>query len=75
MTDKEIYKQCLLDGIDLLYKRIMLCNLRRRDNNKYRYQVHSEMSNIQYSELFFDLDKAISKFIELKEATRRNKHV
>lgn len=68
MNEFDVYKFCLENYIDINYKRVSLCNLRNYGINR-QYQVHAEGKNV-YSNIFADLDTAINKFIELKNATR-----
>lgn len=64
MSEHEIYKQCLLNGIDLNYKKLSLCHLRNYNINR-GYQVHLDTGK-PFSHIYDDIDVAIDKFILLK---------
>lgn len=73
MTEKELYKKCILDGIDLDYNKLSLCTLynARFKPRLFKYQVHSDNFHLKFSEMFISLEDALDKFIELKEFLQR----
>ena len=69
MKDKFLdYATVIRDGNDIDYKDISLSDLRNhvswyRGKKNGIYQVHSN----SYSQIFYDLNEAISKFLELRK--------
>ena len=68
MNDKFLdYASVIRDGNDIDYKDISLCDLRNhvpwyRGKKNGIYQVHSN----KFSQIYYDLNEAIAKFLELK---------
>ena len=60
------YLECLLEGVDLHYRRLNLCNLTRVRGFPFRwkYQVLDEFGE---AFIFDDPSKAVDKFVELKK--------
>ena len=76
MTELEIYKQVLLNGCSLEANRVSLCLI--DDYYPYRpmvknnqYQVHSDNGREVYSNLFSNIDEAVSEFVRLKKKFKR----
>ena len=78
LTDRErveLIKWAVMEGIDLQYGKLSLCDLRNyrysniRDDRKY--QVHSEDRRYPWSGIYDDLDPAARKFLELRRRVRR----
>lgn len=66
MNENEMYRGCLLRGVDVIYRRLTLCDLDGKINGKYKYQVHCEDGDFHCSEVFVGIIEAVNKFIEIK---------
>ena len=71
MSTKEDYKSVLFSGCAIEYKNVSLCDLRHflpqfRGRLNGVYQVHSDNKKNLYSKLFYDINEAVDKFIELR---------
>jgi hypothetical protein len=67
MNDNELYKAVIFDGAAVECNGVSLCNLQDVMNTsvnipRAKYQVWSR----SYTELFYNIDEAVNKFIELK---------
>ena len=74
MNDNEMYKAVLFDGCSIEFNGISLCNLENVMNTsvgipKAKYQVWSDRK--RFHELYYTIDEAVEKFLELKESGRR----
>ncbi len=75
MSTKEDYKSVLFSGCAIEYKNVSLCDLRYflpqfRGRLNGVYQVHSDNKKNLYSKLFYDINEAVDKFIELRGNVR-----
>ena len=69
-----MYKAVLFDGCSIEFNGISLCNLENVMNTsvgipKAKYQVWSDRK--RFHELYYTIDEAVEKFIELKEDSKR----
>lgn len=72
---KSDYKSVVSHGCVLMYKNVNLCDLRyhvdylnRRQNGMY--QVHSDNPRFKCSEIYYNIDEAVNRFIEVKLLVR-----
>jgi hypothetical protein len=69
-TLKQQYKELLLDGSSIEYKKISICNIKNhlKTFNNYRplYQVHSDNPKMKFSDLYNNLDDAVDKFFDIR---------
>tara|TARA_Y100000004_G_scaffold150628_1_gene172961 strand:+ start:248 stop:472 length:225 start_codon:yes stop_codon:yes gene_type:complete len=67
MTDFEIYRSVIFDGSAVESNGVSLCNLENFMHNfvpRAKYQVCCE--SMQFHSLYFNVDDAVKKFLELK---------
>lgn len=59
----------VLDGIELTYGKLSLCNLEHycKFRCSRKWQVHSEDRRYLYSEIYNELTPALNKFLEIKK--------
>ena len=72
MANEVDYKKLLDSGCSIEYMDISLCDLKNyvpwyKRQNKSVYQVHSN----KFTEVYHNIDAAVKKFIELKEAKNK----
>ena len=75
MSTKEDYKSVVFSGCAIEYRNVSLCDLRHflpqnRGKANGVYQVHSDNKRKLYSKLFYSIDDAVDKFVELKGVVR-----
>ena len=72
---KQLYKLCLGQGVDITYGKLSLCDLRnyRYSNVKddRAYQVHSDDPKNPWSMIYDNIDPAVARFVDLKSRTKR----
>lgn len=70
MTKKDVYAGVLEDGSSVECNRLSLCcindYLRNSRTRGVRYQVDCDDYRLKFSQLYEDLDKAVSKYVEIK---------
>ena len=74
MNNNEMYKAVLFDGCSVEANGVSLCNLENVMNTsvgipKAKYQVWSDRK--RFHELYYTIDDAVAKFLELKASGRR----
>lgn len=67
MTEHQRIKNCILDDMSVNYGRLSISDLHLSSGYRgtRRYQVYCESKN-RFAENYWDLDKAVEKFLELK---------
>lgn len=78
MNEFDLYKQCIVEGVDLQYGKLSLCDLQNYKWNelrdlKKRYQVHSDDPKCLWSAVYDNVDAAVTKFCEIKKRVRKTK--
>jgi len=67
---KKDYMSVIYAGCIVTYKNITLCDLTDHvpylKNKTSKYQVHSDNSKVKFSEIYYNIEEAVNKFIELK---------
>lgn len=69
ISNKQLYKKIIQDGCAVEYKQLSICILSDYYKGYFDgiiYQVDCEHPKVKHSELYKSLDKAVSKFLELK---------
>ena len=64
------YLICLNENVELTYGKLSLVDLRHYNFNYWRakcYQIYCDDSNVKCFELYDKPEKAVAKFLELKE--------
>ena len=73
MEDREEYKAVIYSGCTIESRNVSICNLEDWPMNKNfaprnKYQVWSD--RFRFHQLYYNLDEAIDKFLELKNRQR-----
>jgi hypothetical protein len=68
---KKDYMSVVFAGCIVSYKNITLCDLTDhvpylKNKTNGMYQVHSDNSKAKFSEIYYNIEEAVNKFIELK---------
>ena len=71
MTEAEVYKSIIFDGSIIENNGVSLCNLEdvmHQFAPRAKYQVWCE--SLRVYDLYYNIDEAVSKFLELKNKRR-----
>jgi hypothetical protein len=77
--EHSLYNLVLLQGIDLGFGKLSLCDLARRRHSQIktdrRWQVHCDDARYPWSKVYDDIGPAITKFMEIKSHISGGTHV
>lgn len=67
MDDKIFYKKVLLDGCNIEYKQLSVCDLRNCTGTYSKgYQVYCDSYKVKHDAIYKNVDEAVKEFLELK---------
>lgn len=69
-------KAVVSDGYIVMYKNVSICSLndyveylaKYKNNNKY--QVHSDNSKFKCSEIYYNIEEAVNRFLEIQKVIK-----
>jgi hypothetical protein len=73
--EKTNLKAVVSDGYIVMYKHISFCDLKDHVDfvartGKHTYQVHSDNPKYKCSDVYYNIDEAVNRFLEVKKAVR-----
>jgi hypothetical protein len=73
--EKTNLKAVVSDGYIVMYKQVSLCDLKDHVDfvartGKRMYQVHSDNSKMKCSDVYYNIDDAVDRFLEIKRIVR-----
>lgn len=73
--EKTNLKAVVSDGYIVMYKQVSLCDLKDHvdfiaKTGKRTYQVHSDNPKLKCSDIYYNIDDAVTRFLEVKRAVR-----